>query len=147
LENVMCLPACQQRVLDGMEAVLQAREPRLASMFAIFTRLAGDEATPRWEGLNARSSWAQRWLGWLASRLRRPARPASSAASAPRWATGRPRGQARAVVLIPLTVICMLGAILLCVDLAGLPAGGRPPAACGTALTLRSARTCFHAPR
>jgi hypothetical protein len=37
------LPAAQQRVLNGMEGALQASEPRLASMFAIFTRLNADE--------------------------------------------------------------------------------------------------------
>jgi hypothetical protein len=37
------LPAAQQRVLDRMEGALQASEPQLASMFAIFTRLNADE--------------------------------------------------------------------------------------------------------
>ena len=39
----MTLPAAQQRVLDRMEGPLQASEPKLASMFAIFTRLNADE--------------------------------------------------------------------------------------------------------
>ncbi len=39
----MSLPAAQQRVLDRMEGALQASEPQLASMFAIFTRLNADE--------------------------------------------------------------------------------------------------------
>jgi hypothetical protein len=37
------LPAAQQRVLDHIEGALQASEPQLASMFAIFTRLNADE--------------------------------------------------------------------------------------------------------
>jgi hypothetical protein len=37
------LPAGQQRVLDRMEGALQASEPHLASMFAIFSRLNADE--------------------------------------------------------------------------------------------------------
>jgi len=37
------LPAAQQRVLDRIEGTLQASEPQLASMFAMFTRLAADE--------------------------------------------------------------------------------------------------------
>jgi len=37
------LPVAQQRVLDRMEGALQASEPQLASMFAIFTRLNVDE--------------------------------------------------------------------------------------------------------
>ena len=39
----MSLPASQQRVLDRMEGALQASEPRLVSMFSIFTRINADE--------------------------------------------------------------------------------------------------------
>ncbi len=35
----MSMPVRQQRTLDGIETTLQASEPRLAAMFAIFTRL------------------------------------------------------------------------------------------------------------
>ena len=35
----MSLPACQQRVLDRMEGALRTSEPRLTSMYEIFTRL------------------------------------------------------------------------------------------------------------
>jgi hypothetical protein len=59
------LPACQQRALDGIEGALQACEPRLASMFAIFTRLARDEAVPRTESLRAETRVAWGWLGRL----------------------------------------------------------------------------------
>jgi hypothetical protein len=37
------LPAAQQRVLDHMEGALQASEPQLASMFAIFARINAEE--------------------------------------------------------------------------------------------------------
>jgi len=37
------LPVDQQRVLDRIEGVLQASEPRLASMFSIFTQINADE--------------------------------------------------------------------------------------------------------
>jgi hypothetical protein len=59
------LPAGQQRALDGIESALQAGEPRLASMFAIFTRLARDEAAPRRESLRAETRVAGGWLGGL----------------------------------------------------------------------------------
>jgi hypothetical protein len=59
------LPACQQRALDGIESGLQACEPRLASMFAIFTRLAKDEAVPRTESLRAETRVARSWLHGL----------------------------------------------------------------------------------
>jgi len=39
----MSLPARQQRMLDGIEVALRASEPRIASMFAIFTRLAEND--------------------------------------------------------------------------------------------------------
>jgi hypothetical protein len=40
---MMTLPARQRRVLDGIEGALRASEPRMASMFGIFTRLAEDD--------------------------------------------------------------------------------------------------------
>jgi hypothetical protein len=48
-----------------MESALQACEPRLASMFTIFTRLAKDEAVPRRESLRAETRVAWGWLGGL----------------------------------------------------------------------------------
>jgi hypothetical protein len=57
----MSLPAGQQRILDGMAEALRVSEPRLAAMFAIFTRLTTNEATPRREQLTA----GPRWLDWL----------------------------------------------------------------------------------
>jgi hypothetical protein len=54
------LPAAEQRVLDRMEGALQASEPHLASMFAIFARLNTDEPV----GVEplARPSRRRRWL-------------------------------------------------------------------------------------
>jgi hypothetical protein len=45
------LPAGQQQVLDRIESDLEGCEPRLRSMFAIFTRLTRDEGAPRTESL------------------------------------------------------------------------------------------------
>ena len=56
----MSLPAAQQRVLDRMEGTLQASEPHLTSMFAIFTRLSEDEPVGA-EPL-ARPPRRHRWL-------------------------------------------------------------------------------------
>jgi hypothetical protein len=47
----MSLPACQQRVLDSIDGTLQKRDPRLASMYSIFTRLAGHDPMPIGEQL------------------------------------------------------------------------------------------------
>jgi len=58
------LPASQQRVLDRIESALQVCEPRLASMFAIFTRLTRGEAVPQTESLpaGARLGWNRRFV-------------------------------------------------------------------------------------
>ena len=53
----MGLPASQQRVLDRIEEALKKREPRLASMFAIFTRLTVHEGLPRIEALDLVPWW------------------------------------------------------------------------------------------
>ena len=47
----MALPAGQQQTLDDIAGKLQARDPRLASMFSIFTRLTRHEPMPRAEEL------------------------------------------------------------------------------------------------
>jgi hypothetical protein len=56
---VVSLPAGQQQVLDRIESDLEAGEPRLRSMFAIFTRLTRDEGAPRTESL--RPTGLVRW--------------------------------------------------------------------------------------
>jgi hypothetical protein len=47
----MNLPARQQKILDQIEQVLQAADPRLKSMFAAFARLAPREAMPASEAI------------------------------------------------------------------------------------------------
>jgi len=56
----MGLPARQQRVLDRIEEVLKRREPRLASMFTMFTRLNIGERLPWMEALETVPWWAPR---------------------------------------------------------------------------------------
>lgn len=45
------MPSYQQTVLNGMDRALEDRDPRLATMFAIFTRLTRDEGPPVTEKL------------------------------------------------------------------------------------------------
>lgn len=52
----MSLPARQQQILDQIEQVLQAADPRLKAMFAAFARLAPREATPVPEVIPSRSA-------------------------------------------------------------------------------------------
>lgn len=45
------LPVGQQRVLDQIDRALQARDPRLAAIFAAFTRLTREDGAPHSERL------------------------------------------------------------------------------------------------
>jgi hypothetical protein len=67
------LPVGQQQVLDRIEIDLESCEPKLRSMFAIFTRLTRDDGAPRTESLGpeGRRSWCRWWTGPRP----RPARP------------------------------------------------------------------------
>jgi len=64
------LPARQQSLLNGMDRALQARDPRLASMFAMFTMLAGDDGSPPSERLAPGPGPLAGWLRALAGRAR-----------------------------------------------------------------------------
>jgi len=63
----MSLPAGQQRTLDGIAESLRLTEPRLAVMFAIFTRLARNEPPPCREQIPVRKR-----VAWLPARWQRP---------------------------------------------------------------------------
>jgi hypothetical protein len=90
----MSLPASQQRVLDVIENTLARREPRLTSMFAMFTRLATGEALPRRETLDLVPWWSpRRWAS--------PARHRA------------PLGRARAAVLLALAAVLVVSAVFL----------------------------------
>jgi Protein of unknown function (DUF3040) len=82
----MSLPAWQQRVLDRMEGALQASEPHLASMFAIFARLNAGEPVGAEPRARARP------------RPRRRRMPAGTAIYA--------------VLLVPLMVMTVVGVVL-----------------------------------
>jgi hypothetical protein len=56
--GIVSLPGSQQQVLDRIEADIEDCEPRLKSMFAIFTRLTRDDGEPRTEALLSRSPLA-----------------------------------------------------------------------------------------
>jgi hypothetical protein len=50
----MSLPTRQQRILDQIELILQAGDPRMKSMFATFTRFTSWEAMPTAEAISVR---------------------------------------------------------------------------------------------
>jgi hypothetical protein len=64
----LSLPAAQERALERIAEALRSSEPRLASMFAIFTRLTQNESRPRREQL---PSAVPAWLMWLTVTTRR----------------------------------------------------------------------------
>ena len=57
----MSLPARQQRKLEEIEGGLTGSDPRLRSLFAIFTRLTRGEAMPWFEEVPVRPIRATRW--------------------------------------------------------------------------------------
>ncbi len=90
----MGLPACQQRSLDKIAGTLLARDPKLASLFSIFTRLTRQEPMPSRETLDG------------SGRLRRALR-------ALRMGWLRPRVWLRPVVLVPLALAAVLTGLVL----------------------------------
>jgi len=105
----MSLPASQQRVLDGMERALQASEPHMASMYAIFARL--NQGT---EPAGAEPLKRRRWRG-------------------PRPGAG-PSGRAMyAMALIPVLFIMVVAGVLLGGSAHGLTTCGSGSAAFGGA--------------
>jgi hypothetical protein len=140
----MSLPACQERVLRGIESALRRGEPRLASIFAIFTRLTGDEELPRTEQLVQRP-WPWRWLDRAGVRSRRRRRGGGTAA----WASGRPATRLRAVILVPVLLIMTLSGLAFA-STSGThpcPAAARHVAIAARWMTCPASETPTHAVR
>jgi hypothetical protein len=139
----MSLPACQERILSGIENALRACEPRLASRFAIFTRLTRDEEIPHTEQL-VPQTWLRHALtsAGRAFRFLFP-RPRSRGSAAVR-AQGRPAARLRAVVVLPVLLIAMASATVA-TAIAGTQtcaaAPRRPPAAQTRWATCAAGRT------
>jgi hypothetical protein len=112
--SVVNLPTGQQQVLDWIESDLEAGEPRLRSMFAIFTRLTRDEGAPPTESLRPEGLLRRAWSG------------------------GGRSGPLRAVIYVPL----VLGLVALFVFLAinsSAAHGCRPVAGPHVAASARTA--------
>ena len=104
----MSLPAWQERILSGMEDALRKGEPRLASRFAIFSRLTRGEALPRTEQVMPQP-WLRRVLA-SAGRAWRILFPQPQ----PRGvAAMRPATRLRAVVVLPVLLIIMASATVV----------------------------------
>lgn len=92
----MSLPASQRRVLEKIEIALRRSDPRLAAIFATFSRLNRHEEMPRMEQLRAR---AARLTGRLSGQGRGPA-------------PGRP-AWLRVTVLFPAVLVAVVSAAVI----------------------------------
>jgi hypothetical protein len=98
----MSLPASQQHTLDAIDDGLQYGDPRLARMFAVFTRLTRLESMPARETLPPRQRWPRG-----------------------RWAAGQ-RGSQRSLagrLLVPVLLAAALS--LLIMSILANPSAGR----------------------
>jgi hypothetical protein len=130
----MGLPAGQQRVLTAIEDALQASEPRLASMYAIFARLTRSEGGPDREQIRV-PGWRARLTGFSQGLRARPAarRPCRDRAARPGW-------QALTRALLLVAALAVLGLLV------GMSAtGGR--VTCGSGSAASAAVTRAHGSR
>jgi hypothetical protein len=118
----MTLPASQQRALDAIDDVLQSAEPRLATMFGVFTHVTRQEAMPAVETLPPGRWWTRYHLPG------RPYRPGRQRHSSRRRAGGR-LGR---IVLVPLLLAATVSVLIVSLASAG-PAGRR---GCGEAMVM-----------
>ena len=112
----MSLPIGQQRVLESIEGKLAESDPRLVSLFSIFTRLTLTEKMP--------------WIEQVA------VRPVADRLAAVthwfRWMARRPAARIRAMVLLPAALTAVACALTIAFGFPGnhRPApGARTPAA------------------
>ncbi len=112
----MSLPNGQQRVLESIEGKLAESDPRLVSLFSIFTRLTLAERMP--------------WIEQVA------VRPVADRLAAVghwfRWITRRPAARVRALLLLPAALTAVACALTLAFGFPGsqrhVP-GSKAPAA------------------
>ena len=124
----MSLPARQQRKLREIEGGLTGSDPRLRSLFGIFTRLTTGEAMPWFEAVPTRP--VADALAAFRSLIRRIAR--------------RPASRVRALLLLPAALSAMVCGIMIAAGLSGaqrpVHASAKPPAA--RELILKTSRIC-----
>ena len=108
----MGLPTGQQRVLESIEGKLAESDPRLVSLFSIFTRLTLSEAMP--------------WIEQVA------VRPVADRLAAIRSWSRRPAARMRAMVLLPAVLTAIACALTIAFGFPGTQRhvpGAKAPAA------------------
>jgi len=113
----MSLPTGQQRALESIEGKLAESDPRLVSLFSIFTRLTRTETMPWIEQVAVRP---------IADRL-------AALGHWCRWIARRPAARVRAMVLLPAALTAVAFSLTLAFGFPGssqrhVP-GGKAPAA------------------
>jgi len=112
----MSLPIGQQRVLESIEGKLSESDPRLVSLFSIFTRLTLTEKMP--------------WIEQVA--IRPVADRLAALAYWFRWMARRPAARVRAMVLLPAALTAVACALTIAFGFPGsqrhVP-GSKAPAA------------------
>ena len=112
----MSLPIGQQRVLESIEGKLAESDPRLVSLFSIFTRLTLTEKMP--------------WIEQIA--IRPVAYRLGALAYWFRWIARRPASRVRAMVLLPAALTAVACALTIAFGFPGsqrhVP-GSKAPAA------------------
>jgi hypothetical protein len=106
----MSLPAAQERILVTIEGRLRESDPRLCSLFVIFSRLSRGEAMPRREQIAPRP---------VADHL-------VPAAALARRVCRRPVTRIRALLLLPAAITAMMCALAIAT---GFPSHRTAPAA------------------
>jgi hypothetical protein len=123
----MSLPARQLRKLEEIEGGLTKTDPRLRSLFSIFTRLTRGEAMPWFEQV--------------------PVRPVADALAAVRdlgrRIARRPAPRVRALLLLPAALSALVCGIMIAAGFAGAQrpsVSAKPPAA--RELIIKPTRNC-----
>jgi hypothetical protein len=96
----MGLPSSQTRILEKIESALRRSDPRLVSMFVIFTRLNCDEEMPAVEQLRAR-------VAFIVLRVQR------RLSAIRRWFATRPRARLRAAIFFPLALAVVAASVVI----------------------------------
>ena len=117
----MTLPASQQHALDAIDEVFQSAEPRLATMFGVFTHLTGQETMPAVETLPPGRWWTRYRLPGRHYRPGRQRFPRSQ----------RDGRRLSRVVLLPLLLIAAAGLLISSLISAGSAGRG-----CGQAAVM-----------
>jgi hypothetical protein len=125
----MGLPASQRKILERIENALRGSDPRLASLFSIFTRLTHEEEMPRIEEIRAK-------LAIILLRIR------YRLVAFGRWFGAPSRARLRTALFFPVALAFVAGTVLVG---AWFPHGNRCPATRGmvsTAQTVSRSKFC-----